>query len=473
MTSRPDEAHLVDRLRATLRTEADAVEPFGPRARALAALTEHDTRRRASRRRRAAAVTTAAAAVAAVAAVVTVTARTPAPTPVGVSGLGAGAGFPLVGAPPATRARIPQRAGPPAAAAHAPVSAATSPPQTPATQGTAAASAVPAGFSAMSVTFVTPYIGWVLGTVPCGTGSSCAAIARTSDGGVTWQYLGSPSAGAQTLAVASGSQLQLQLRFADTSSGWIFGTAGGQPVLWATHDGGATWGPQQLPGASGVVVSSLEAAGGQVRLSAVTAQPLAVSIYGSPRATNSWKEALSLPTASSPAAPPQVVLQQSAGWLVEDDGGKAVGARLARGRWTQWTPPCGAGGGIPLLAAPTPVWLAAVCPASSTLEASSDGGSTWVGVGALPPVTVDAVAASSPGAVVLAGHGPTQAVIDRVAATGAPWQTAWTGPAGARVTELGFETTAQGVAVVDTGSGGELLMTHDGGASWQQVSFAG
>lgn len=110
-------------------------------------------------------------------------------------------------------------------------------------------SAVPAGFVAQDLTFVTTQHGWALGTAPCGT-ASCTVQLVTTDGGTTWvrrAAVGLPTSCALGDCVT-------RLRFADTRIGYAFG-----PSLYITNDGGAHWSPQ-----SSSPVFGLEIAGGTV-----------------------------------------------------------------------------------------------------------------------------------------------------------------------------------------------------------------
>jgi photosystem II stability/assembly factor-like uncharacterized protein len=103
---------------------------------------------------------------------------------------------------------------------------------------TAAPRAVPSGFHAQSMSWVSPQHGWMLGLAPCGQ-STCTTIVETTDAGATWTLAGRLRA-PLTLEQASGVT---EIRYADDLHGWAF-----EPALWATTDGGATWQRQVLPG---------------------------------------------------------------------------------------------------------------------------------------------------------------------------------------------------------------------------------
>jgi photosystem II stability/assembly factor-like uncharacterized protein len=98
--------------------------------------------------------------------------------------------------------------------------------------------AVPAGFHAQSLSFVSPMHGWMLGSATCGTGT-CTTVIGTTDGGATWHRVGTLPA---PLVLEDRTGVT-EVRFADDLHGWAF-----DPAMWATQDGGATWTRQATPG---------------------------------------------------------------------------------------------------------------------------------------------------------------------------------------------------------------------------------
>ncbi len=111
--------------------------------------------------------------------------------------------------------------------------------------GTGAASPVPAGFKANSITWLSPAQGRVLGAVPCGK-STCSDVIATSDAGKTWSLLGTVKA---PIATPSHSGIT-EIRYATPRVGWAFG-----PQLLRTSDGGRSWAPQQIPGGGKQILS--------------------------------------------------------------------------------------------------------------------------------------------------------------------------------------------------------------------------
>ncbi|HVT66665.1 MAG TPA: hypothetical protein VHF26_02875, partial [Trebonia sp.] len=112
--------------------------------------------------------------------------------------------------------------------------------------GAAGPGYLPPDFSPSSVTWDSTSTGWVIG--PAGTPGHCAnsnpdictSIARTDDGGQTWQGLPAPPVGGPMAATGVTG-----LRFLNAAYGWAFG-----PELWATDDGGQTWHKVNTSGSS-------------------------------------------------------------------------------------------------------------------------------------------------------------------------------------------------------------------------------
>jgi photosystem II stability/assembly factor-like uncharacterized protein len=98
--------------------------------------------------------------------------------------------------------------------------------------------ALPVGFKAQSLSWLSPDQGWILGSAPCGQ-TTCATVIETTDGGATWKTLGTLGA-PLTLQKPTGVT---EVRFADALHGWAF-----LPSLWQTTDGGETWTRQGPPG---------------------------------------------------------------------------------------------------------------------------------------------------------------------------------------------------------------------------------
>ena len=176
---------------------------------------------------------------------------------------GAGSATPTSSSPSVSRSPSP-----------VPTAAATTSPST------AAQVAVPAGFRATSVTFVSTDAAFVLGTAP-GFG---AVVVRSLDRGATWTRLAAPSAPVGWPQSQSGKAAGVWgIRFATASHGFVFGRG-----LWETIDGGARWMHVATPPGS---VLSLAAIDGQV-LALVQPGPSSQSatLLRRPLAGGSWRD---------------------------------------------------------------------------------------------------------------------------------------------------------------------------------------
>ena len=85
--------------------------------------------------------------------------------------------------------------------------------------------------SLMGIQFLDAQAGWVIGWPPATAKGSGTYIARTTDGGSTWEDL------AYKVGVGPYNGL-LDLDFVDREYGWIVGDTG---LIWHTEDGGGTW----------------------------------------------------------------------------------------------------------------------------------------------------------------------------------------------------------------------------------------
>ena len=333
----------------------------------------------------------------------------------------------------------------------------------------AATTAVPSTFRALSVTFVSPMEGWVLGSVPCG-GHHCPDLAHTTNGGHTWSLLAGPPTIVNSLPGSPEAAHGVSgLRFADHLNGWAFG-----PELWATHDGGHSWTLEDVFGGHGGPILELEAAHG-VANAVLFDEGTNFRIATSPAASDDWAVVhQALPIGAGPIPTVQIVLSGAAGWIVQDDRTVINGARLLSGVWHSWRPACASVVGPALIAASSALNMAAVCdvglfstPTGDHLSVSHNGGSSFSAVGGALPV-MDASALATPGTstMVVAGiHGSSMVLIASFDG-GHTWHTVLSLGSGSAA-DLGFTTATQGVVV----SAGHLYMTHDGGHTWVHVTL--
>lgn len=112
----------------------------------------------------------------------------------------------------------------------------------------AAPGAVPPGFKANSITWLSPVQGWVLGAAPCGQ-KTCTDVIGTTNGGRTWGLLGAISA---AIPVAGGQQQTgvTEIRFVTPELGYAFA-----PDLYVTGNGGRSWTRLAIPGKGKQILS--------------------------------------------------------------------------------------------------------------------------------------------------------------------------------------------------------------------------
>jgi photosystem II stability/assembly factor-like uncharacterized protein len=358
---------------------------------------------------------------------------------------------------------IPSVGGSPSGSAVSVPTPTPTPTPTPSTRASAA-------FSVASVTFVSPDDGWVLGTV-----SGTLAMARTSDGGRTWTRSVAPPT---HLAVGSEPGGVLNVRFANPHDGWVF-----DPEFWATHDGGSTWHRVTLPVSNAnAIVMGLETADGLVH-AAVNDENAYVEIATSPVTVDAWRlSATRLSLGAGPVPTPEIVLQGATGWIVEVDRTVIGGARLVRGRWVAWQPPCASAMGPASLAASSPDQLFAICdlgvwgPSSPTTGEhayiSDDAGATFTPVTVQPPINdpeVTSIGSPSAGVAVVANGAGMLGTFD----DGRTWQTVYRSAQNVYIQYIGFEDATQGVAITEDYADAAglvlddtLLVTRNGGRSW-------
>jgi hypothetical protein len=354
---------------------------------------------------------------------------------------------------------------------------------------------VPANFQPTSVTFVSSQAAWVIGQA--GTPGTCAnkdayictSIARTGNGGQSWQ--GGP---APDTTGPNGATGVSAIRFLNATYGWAFG-----PELWATSNGGTTWSQVDTSGAR---VTDLETSGGRAyalwangcstpgggSASAFAAGCTSYTLMTATAAGGDWTpvgQATSGLTNGGAPTSAVLALTGSNGYLLAPDG--ALYSGPIGGSWSQaGTSLCKPGAaqdnGLPsaaqlALASPTEVWIA--CGGTSpglppVIAASTDSGTTWTqlpagswsGVADLSDLGVTTSLAAAPnGALTLA----TTTGIYVLSADGDGWKPSnATGPGAPKggFTYVGMTTDEQGVAVPADTSLHEIWMTSDGGATW-------
>jgi hypothetical protein len=361
----------------------------------------------------------------------------------------------------------------------APASSATATGQGAGGAATPAGGPVPAGMAATSVTFVSPDEAFVLGTAPC-SHTPCTSIVRTLNRGASWRGLPAP-------VVPLGqpengpAPAVWGIRFATPSHGFVFGTG-----LWETTDGGEQWARAASPAGS---ILSLEVIDGQVL--ALTAPCSSQNGCGTatlmrrPVGGGAWQSVTQLHVSGSAG---DLIATQARVAAILDGTSVIVTANGGLSTLEHATPCTTQAVAYATSVAVTgPDSLALLCSGGAamgsvdkTIYVSSDLGQHWTKAGAPPP-------GGDP--ISLAGATPGQLVVS--AASGASWlyysgngAAQWgsayeVGDGGAGFNDLGFTTTSDGVVVYgpaltdgnSEGRPGRLLLTSNGGASWQRVRF--
>ena len=334
-----------------------------------------------------------------------------------------------------------------------------------------------AGFTATSVTFVSATEAFVLGAASCAHGQ-CTAIAATPDRGGKWERLPAPAVPLGDPFANSGQPAVWGVRFADPVVGFVFGNG-----LWVTTDGSERWTAIAGPGGS---IVDLEVIDGQVLAlsypcSARSGCGQLGTLYRRALSGGPWSVVTRVSGARVIATQARVaaVLDLSK-VVVTGNGGLTFAVRA--------TPCAGSGSAGSAVAVTGPDSLDLLCAGGAamgsvqkTVYVSDDLGATWAKAGS-PPLGGDpwGISAGTPARLTVAAlSGATWLYYS--ADGGARWTIAYRAPVdgGVEFNDLGFTTTADGVAVFGPvysngnpyGMPGQLLLTSDGGASWAAVRF--
>ena len=343
--------------------------------------------------------------------------------------------------------------------------------------GVAGGGPVPAGFAATSVTFVSVDEGFVLGTAPCAH-APCTSIVRTLDRGASWAGMPAPIVPLGSPYNFTSQAAAWGIRFASPRQGFVFGNG-----LWATTDGGEHWSAAVSP--PGGVIIDLEVIDGQLLAltdvcSTQSGCAQGQTLERSPLSGGPWSLVTRVSDSRLIATQARVAAVLDGGSVVvTEDGGLTSATNV-----TPCDSPAAAGSAV---AVTGPGSLALLCAGSAamgsvvkTLYVSDDLGATWVKAGTPPfggdPLGISGGTTARP--VVAAASGASWLYYSPDG--GARWLVAFEkGDVGAGFNDLGFTTTADGVAVYGPvyqngnayGMPGKLLLTSDGGASWTQAKF--
>jgi hypothetical protein len=326
-------------------------------------------------------------------------------------------------------------------------------------------STIAVNFDPVSVTAISTNSYWVLGSTACAA-VRCAALAHTTDGGATFTRLGRTSDGSPmpsiVTTVEDGTTVR-DVRFGDPKNGWLYGGA-----LYATHDGGATWAPDNsIPND----VVDLAAASGEVWavalrvISGAETYGLYHATYG-PAGTSAWTN---VPLGTAPMQEPGLaVVNQNALLLGQTPSGAAQLFDVTRnGNSTSQTSrpaPCASGGNVISVAGDGALWIHCDGNPDTLVFVSNDQGAHWLAVpGATGSVIVGgvdaqhALAINTTGLVLVSTNG----VVANVTNTPTPGT--------AEPNFVGFTTTRIGFILTRGAIGAKLWRTTDGGQTWAVV----
>ena len=337
---------------------------------------------------------------------------------------------------------------------------------------------VPAGFHPVSVTFVSPTVGYVLGTA----GKCCTAVMlRTTDGGTHWQSVPPPPVTVRPGPGQSGGASSV--RFASPLDGWVFG-----PKLYATHDGGKTWQDLSVHGS----VLALETSD---RVVVAVVSPCQTGTSCIEQASSSGGSFAVFHTEQHLAGPGAISLNGSGGFAFLGFSGSAkpvahifASSNLTNQQgWNPFSDPCAV---TPLtlgsFVAPDPVHLYSLCVGNDAsgvgekIVTVTQNGATRVAGKAPPPGLPEELSATPTGVLAVAAEyaQAAKSFIYRSLDGGRSWGTSsFPDALGVGFSELGFTTTTQGVVIhgsptsASRGGPDDFLMTHDAGATWLHISF--
>lgn len=292
-----------------------------------------------------------------------------------------------------------------------------------------------------SATFVSDRTGWVLGQADaCPTyRGDCTTLARTRDGGRTWDALVGPGADLDSLRT---------VRFANLRDGFVTGSA-----LLATHDGGGSWhvlkgfeDAQDVEAAAGRVwvqhagrLSSGPVGGGRFVLEGAPSDTVSFVLHGATvvvtrRSSTALyvgghgREFRPVSTPCSSQAEPSVGLASDDRWLLV----------------------CGEGAGLG--------------HQEKSAYRSEDAGRHWAPAGSPPPRVGSSVFPTDDGDFVVDHQ---EVAVYR----GGTWTVALESNGG--LSEGGFESAALGFAIggFNGSPDTEMKLTRDAGRTWSTVRF--
>jgi photosystem II stability/assembly factor-like uncharacterized protein len=342
-----------------------------------------------------------------------------------------------------------------------------------ASTGAAAAAAAAAGpVEVMSVSFVSPRVGWLLGER--GERASRVLMRATVNGGKTWVAVPAPAAPAADMFQSSRPPDAVgSILFTSRRDGWAFG-----PALWRTTDGGATWRRERVPGP----VANLEVTGN--RMIAVITRPgdAGLRLYAATAGRDDWRPVPGAAVADFRGE--SLAVSGGRGYLLASLSSLArpvllTGPADGGGRWHAVPVPCP--GGWSAAIAATPGWLFVGCGGEpgagnqlKTGYVSRDGGRAWHQVAGPPMGGYLGGAAMSPGGTIFLSGERMDIYISRD--RGRSWHESPSLRNAAGLAGAGFSLAAAtltdriGVAFEKGAGTRQVWLTGDGGRRWTPVT---
>jgi hypothetical protein len=283
--------------------------------------------------------------------------------------------------------------------------------------------------------------------------TTCLRLAQTRDGGRTFTPLAVPAGVGGAVNDPTPSTV-MDVRFGSADDGWLFGDG-----LWSTHDGGAHWGKQKLPGR----VQRLEAAAGTVwALVTPLSSGKTTTLWRAPVGSDEWTKV------------PDVSLTYAVDLSVQGQHVVAIGGMDSkawvgdRGKFVTAESPCPGGNGFGgQLSATGSLWAVCGTGTAARLLTSADG-TTWKQV--VPSFLADAL----PNQAVIGARTASDAVLSlgpsepfyRIQSDGSGAAVKQS-PTGGDTGYIGFTSRTVGYAVTNN----KLWRTDDGGDTWTKLKI--
>ncbi len=333
----------------------------------------------------------------------------------------------------------------------------------------AAQAASPAHFQPDATSFVSPTVGFVLGTEGCAPGQACRVhLLATGDGGARWHAVAAPDVKLDGGRKAGSARVGSVL-FASRDVGWLYG-----PGLWVTRNGAARWRRLTVPGA----VLAMAAGSGRAYAIILPTRSDKAELFTSQVRTNRWRRVGSL------TGSPEAILAGSGrtAWFGSVTGLATTVWRVTAGTQVRrFRFACaGASYFLTSIAAATLSRVAFLCTNTADFNTASEGievmlsvngGKTERLTGRKAPVIGDAgVIAAPPGQGTVLSFATTvgnASWIGRSANDGKTWkQVASFRGLGVSPRTLSYVTRLVGFVVL---GGTGLLRTTDAGRTWHPV----